>query len=109
MSTSSMNTEPSVGLSSPPIMLKRVDFPEPDGPISEMYSPRRMSRLTAFSARRVWPPITYSFARFFVLTIYSCAVATAMVCSFQSRRSGVQAFRNDKYRSVHDFADPERL
>src|SRR5438874_7657558 len=72
MSTSSMKTLPEVGLSSPPIMLKRVDLPEPEGPIKEMYSPRRMSRLTSFSAWRVSWPIVYSLIRFFVRTIHSC-------------------------------------
>src|SRR5207302_9054533 len=87
MSTSSIKTDPSLGLSSPPIMLNRVDLPEPEGPIDEIYSPRRISRLTAFNARRVWPPIVYSLARFFVRTIYSCATATAIVVSLH--RSGV--------------------
>src|SRR4051812_18725216 len=94
MSTSSMKTEPSLGLSRPPIMLNRVDFPEPDGPIREIYSPRRMSRLTAFKARRVWPPIVYSLARFFVRTIYSCAVATAI--SFLSRGQGPEVRGPDR-------------
>ena len=38
-STSSMNTRPLVGLSRPPIMLKNVVLPEPDGPMIEMNSP----------------------------------------------------------------------
>src|SRR5438034_10533471 len=76
MSTSSMKTLPEVGLSSPPIMLKRVDLPEPDGPIREMYSPRRMSRLTPLSACSTSWPITYSLTRSFVRTMYSRAVST---------------------------------
>ncbi len=31
----SMSTSPAVGVSSPPIMLKRVDFPEPEGPMMD--------------------------------------------------------------------------
>ena len=39
MSTSSMKTLPPVGLSNPPIMLKKVDLPEPEGPMMAMNSP----------------------------------------------------------------------
>jgi hypothetical protein len=30
---------PEVGMSSAPIMLKKVDFPDPDGPMIDRYSP----------------------------------------------------------------------
>jgi len=40
MSTPSMKTRPCVGESRPPTMLKKVDLPEPEGPITQMYSPR---------------------------------------------------------------------
>src|SRR5207247_1448863 len=84
--------------SRPPIMLKRVDLPEPDGPISEIYSPRRISRSTSFNARRVWPPMVYSLARFLVRTIYSCVVATATVCSFQVLDLDAQGRRGRQLR-----------
>ena len=38
-------TSPLVGLSSAPMTLKRVDLPEPEGPMMERYSPWMMSRL----------------------------------------------------------------
>jgi hypothetical protein len=45
-----MYTLPDVGLSSPPIMLKKVVLPEPDGPMMDKYSPRRTSSVTPRSA-----------------------------------------------------------
>src|SRR5580700_3080610 len=66
-----MKTDPEVGLSSPPIALKSVDFPDPEGPIIEMYSPRIMSRSTPLSARRVSSPIVNSLIRPLVRTTYS--------------------------------------
>src|SRR6056297_3130628 len=49
-----MNTLPVVGLSRPPIMLKSVDFPEPDGPMMDRYSPASMVRSTPL---RAWTSI----------------------------------------------------
>ena len=36
-----MRISPAVGRSRPPIRLRRVDLPEPDGPTMETISPRR--------------------------------------------------------------------
>src|ERR1035437_3438063 len=46
----SMRIWPEVGRSSPPIRLRSVDFPEPDGPTRETISPRAMCRSMASSA-----------------------------------------------------------
>ena len=50
MSTPSIITVPDVGLSRPPSMFKRVDLPEPDGPMIETKSPRSITRLTPSKA-----------------------------------------------------------
>ena len=39
-------TDPDVGRSSPPMRLRRVDLPEPEGPTTATSSPGRMVRLT---------------------------------------------------------------
>jgi len=54
----SKSTRPSVGTSSAPIWLKKVDLPEPDGPMIEMNSPRRMSRSMPLSAQSTSSPVT---------------------------------------------------
>src|SRR5579883_1599388 len=71
ISTSLMKTLPLSGLSRPPIALKSVLLPDPDGPMMEIYSPRLISTLTPFNARRVSCPILKSFITSFVRTIYS--------------------------------------
>ncbi len=48
--------EPEVGRSRQPRMLSRVDFPEPDGPMIETYSPAAMSRSKSRSACTGRPP-----------------------------------------------------
>ena len=50
-----------------------VDFPEPDGPMMEIYSPRRMSTLTPSSARSFSSPRVNTLTTSFVRTIYSVA------------------------------------
>jgi hypothetical protein len=42
-------TPPEVALSRPATMFSTVDLPQPEWPISEMYSPRLMSRLMSLS------------------------------------------------------------
>src|SRR5579862_3230817 len=71
MSTSLINTEPASGLSRPPMALNSVDLPEPEGPMIDRYSPRRMSRSTPFSARTTSSPIRNSFTSPLVRTTYS--------------------------------------
>src|SRR3954447_13918750 len=71
MSTSSMYTFPSLGLSSPPIMLNSVLLPEPLGPMIEMYSPRLMEMETPFSACTISLPIVYWRFTLSVRTVYS--------------------------------------
>src|SRR5579872_4491437 len=66
-----MNTLPSLGWSSPPIMLKSVDFPEPEGPMMEMYSPRNISRLTPCRAETLTLPRLYSLLTLRQTTVYS--------------------------------------
>ena len=46
-SRSPITTLPSVTSSSPAIIRRSVDFPQPDGPTSTMNSPSRMSSVTA--------------------------------------------------------------
>ena len=45
-----MRSSPSVMSSSPAIMLRQVDLPQPDGPTRMTNSPSAMSRLTSFTA-----------------------------------------------------------
>ena len=45
-----MNTSPSSGESSPPIILSRLDLPDPEGPINATNSPSLISRLMLVSA-----------------------------------------------------------
>ena len=45
-----MRSSPSLMSSSPAIMLRVVDFPQPDGPTRMMNSPSVMSRLMSFTA-----------------------------------------------------------
>jgi hypothetical protein len=44
-----MRSSPSVMSSSPAIMFRQVDFPEPDGPTRIMNSPSPMSRLASLT------------------------------------------------------------
>ena len=53
-----MYTLPIVGLSRPPIMLKRVVFPDPEGPTIDTYSLLPMFRSTPSRAFMVTPPIS---------------------------------------------------
>ena len=48
---------PSVGVSSPPSMLSRVDLPEPEVPMMAVNLPRSMSRFTPSSARTCVSPL----------------------------------------------------
>jgi hypothetical protein len=48
---------PCVGVSRQPIKFINVDFPEPDGPMIAMYSPRGMSKETPCSACTASVPI----------------------------------------------------
>src|SRR5512142_2803213 len=45
-----MSTSPRVGSSSPAIIRRSVDFPEPDGPRKTRNSPSRVARLTSLTA-----------------------------------------------------------
>src|SRR5512142_2215640 len=45
-----MSTSPRVGSSSPAIIRRSVDFPEPDGPGKTRNSPSRVTRLTSLTA-----------------------------------------------------------
>src|SRR3954453_9856522 len=73
-----MYTLPSLGLSSPPIMLKKVLLPDPLGPMIEMYSPRLMVTVTPLSAFTSVSPILYERFTSIVRTVYSeSAVADA--------------------------------
>src|SRR5512147_2268167 len=47
-------TEPQSGRSSPAMILRRVVFPEPEGPRSAISSPEPIS--SVMSRRAVWPP-----------------------------------------------------
>ena len=47
---------PSVKLSSIPIQFNKVDFPEPEGPISDINSPSFTCKLMSFSNLNVFPP-----------------------------------------------------
>src|SRR5437016_9208519 len=60
MSKPSALTAPSLGLTIPQMMLMRVVLPAPFGPSRAKISPRRISRLTFFSA---WNPEAYFFDR----------------------------------------------
>ncbi len=61
-SRSPMKTLPSLSVSSPATMLRRVDLPQPDGPTRTMNSPSSMSRLTPFSTS-VDPKRFHTFSR----------------------------------------------
>src|SRR5512138_2381728 len=45
-----MSTSPAVGSSSPAIIRRSVDFPEPDGPRNTRNSPSRVTRSTSLTA-----------------------------------------------------------
>src|SRR5215469_1796768 len=58
---------PPEGLSSMPTMLRKVDFPQPDGPITATNSPPATSRLMSRSAVVSTSVVRYTLLRFFNL------------------------------------------
>src|SRR5256885_9526743 len=52
---------PSDGSSNMPMTLSKVDFPEPDGPITEMNCPSATRRLMSFRMNVRIPPTEYHF------------------------------------------------
>jgi hypothetical protein len=56
MSTSPMNTCPSVGVSSPARQCSRVDFPDPDAPMIAVNPPEAKSRVMPRSASTLASP-----------------------------------------------------
>ena len=55
-STSPIDTDPDVTVSSPARQCMRVDLPEPDGPMMAVNSPRRRSTLSPSRARTAVSP-----------------------------------------------------
>ena len=64
-----MKTEPEDGLSRPPIMLNKVVFPDPDGPMMEIYSPVFISRSIPLSTCTTVLPRLKSFVTLETRTI----------------------------------------
>src|SRR6266568_5106324 len=64
MSSPSIVTLPADGLSSVPIMLRRVVFPDPEGPVMTTNSARWSVKLTPRSACTVTLPRRYVFSKF---------------------------------------------
>ena len=64
-----INTFPSVGRSTPPMMCSRVDFPEPEGPTMETNSPFSTLKDTLSRALTWAFPLPYVFERFSHLKI----------------------------------------
>ena len=58
-----IRTDPDVGRSSPPIIVSRVVFPEPEGPMMSTISPRRTVRSTPSTARTAASPSPNTFVR----------------------------------------------
>src|SRR5438552_3171071 len=59
----SSRTSPSSGRSNPPSRCRRVDFPDPDGPMIDMKRPAGMSRSSPSSTRSTTSPRWYSLTR----------------------------------------------
>src|SRR5437870_3629240 len=55
---------PEVGRSRQPTMCMKVDFPDPDGPVTARNSPRSTSRFTPRNALTSTSPTTYVLMRF---------------------------------------------
>ena len=62
-STPSMLTEPSSNSSRPFRQRRKVDLPEPDGPITTSTSPLATRVLTSSTARTTWPRVSKTFSR----------------------------------------------
>ena len=70
-----MSTVPDVGVSRRPMMLSRVDLPQPEGPMIDTNSPFCISRLTFSSAR-----VSISFVRYTLLISLSVMMLMIQYC-----------------------------
>ena len=73
-STPSMKIWPSVGCSSKLMQRTSVDFPAPDSPMMPKISPRRMDRLTFFSAVTSPPEPENIFVKFLISIMGACSM-----------------------------------
>ena len=73
---------PSEASSSMPMTLRRLDLPEPEGPMMETNSPSLMCRWTSFKIKLGLPPtITHLEIRFRSIILLNCAGCTlSMTC-----------------------------
>ncbi len=61
MSSPSIRTVPDVGRRSAPIIVSRVVFPDPDGPMMSVISPASVSKVTPSTARTSVRPLPKTF------------------------------------------------
>src|SRR6266542_4654646 len=79
--SSPMYTSPDVMSSSPTIIRRSVDFPQPDGPTRIMNSPSEMSRLLSFTAGQPSPYFLTAFLMVIGAMVSRSPLESALDCA----------------------------